>query len=216
MTSARWPFFGLRILTPRLELRYPDDADCELVAELSTEQVHDPGFMPFTTPWTRAPLAERPRGALQHLWRQRSELQPDHWRLLFLVTADGEPVGIQAVGADDFQVTRAVSTGSWIVQRAQGQGIGKEMRAAVLHLAFEGLGAAEAHTSAFADNGPSVGVTTSLGYRPNGIYTDAREGVAARHLRFLLTRADWQRRADITIEGLDPCRRLLGAATPDS
>src|SRR5205823_11730456 len=55
-------------------------------------------------------------------------------------------------------------------------------------------------------------VTNSLGYRPNGSWIDDREGTAARHLRFVMTRADWEQRrgADITIDNLDPCLAFLG------
>jgi RimJ/RimL family protein N-acetyltransferase len=86
------------------------------------------------------------------------------------------------------------------------------MRAAVLHLAFEGLGAERAVTSAFADNSRSLGVTRALGYTENGWFVDDREGKPAKHLRFVLERADWekQRRNDIEVVGLKPCLRLLG------
>jgi RimJ/RimL family protein N-acetyltransferase len=89
------------------------------------------------------------------------------------------------------------------------------MRAAVLHLAFDVLGANVAHTSAFHDNPASLGVTRSLGYRENGWQVDDREGVASKHLRFVMERSDWEprRRDDITVEGFDQgCRELLGLA----
>ena len=53
---------------------------------------------------------------------------------------------------------RSVATGSWLGLRHQGHGIGKEMRAAVLHFAFAGLGAIEALSGAWDDNKPSLGV----------------------------------------------------------
>src|SRR6476661_7534358 len=80
--------------------------------------------------------------------------------------------------AKPFTTTHTVTTGSWLVQRAHGQGIGKEMRAAVLHLAFQGLGAVEAYTDAFDDNPASLGVTRALGYEPNGTRLYAREGAS--------------------------------------
>jgi extradiol dioxygenase family protein len=45
-------------------------------------------------------------------------------------------------------------------------------------------------------------VTRSLGYQPNGVQIDDREGLPVRHLRFVLARDDWRRlrRDDITIE----------------
>ena len=131
-----------------------------------------------------------------------------------MVLDGGEAVGVQGLMGKHFAVTRSVLTGSWLVQRHQSQGVGKEMRAAVLHLAFAGLGAAEAHTSSFEDNPASLGVTRALGYRPNGVQIDDREGKPVRHLRFLLARAEWEqhRRADIEIENLEPCLGLIGLA----
>ena len=111
-------------------------------------------------------------------------------------------------------MTQQVNTGSWLVRTAQGKGIGKQMRAAVLHLAFAELGAEVAVTSAFADNPASIGVTRSLGYEDNGWWVDTREGQAARHLRFVLTRERWERRDDIQVSGLDPCLPLLGVNGP--
>lgn len=212
MRSDRWPLFELRIRTPRLELRYPTDDDLSILVELAAEQVHEPDFMPFTTPWTRTESPTRERNALRFWWRLRADLDVQGWTLPFMVVDDGEPVGVQDLKGTRFPVTRSVQTGSWLVRRHQGRGVGKEMRAAVLHLAFAGLGAVEAHTSAFEDNPASLGVTRSLGYRPNGTQLDDREGTATRHLRFLLTSTDWeaQRRSDIEIDNLDGCRDFLG------
>lgn len=214
MLSDHWPLFDLRVRTPRLELRYPSDDDLAALATLTREQIHDPASMPFAVPWTRVPADERPANALRHWWGARSGLDVNEWTLVFLVAHQGEPVGVQDLAGTAFPVTRSVRSGSWLVQRHQGRGIGKEMRAAVLHLAFAGLGAQEAHTSSFEDNAASLGVTRSLGYQPNGSGVDAREGAPVRHLRFLLTREEWQRRRrdDIAIEHLDPCLPLLGLA----
>lgn len=214
--SARWPLFDLRVRTPRLELRYPSDDDLAVLTDLAVEPVHDPDFMPFSTPWTRASSPDRERNALRFWWRARSSLDVEDWTLPFMVLDRGEAVGVQDLRGIHFPVTRSVMTGSWIVQRHQGRGVGKEMRAAVLHLAFAGLDALEAHTSAFEDNVASLGVTRALGYSPNGSQIDDREGVGTRHLRFVLAREDWerQRRVDITIENLEPCLSLLGLRGP--
>jgi RimJ/RimL family protein N-acetyltransferase len=122
-------------------------------------------------------------------------------------------IGQQDIQADGFEVRRVVETGSWLGRAHQGRGAGREMRAAVLHLAFAGLGAARAETGAFADNPASLGVTRSLGYEPNGEAVFDRQGTAARMLRFAMTREAWEarRRDDIEISGLEPCRPLLGA-----
>ena len=71
---------------------------------------------------------------------------------------------------------REVSTGSWLGQRYQGQGLGTEMRAAVLHLAFTGLGAEFATSNTFTDNAASLGVSRKLGYLPDGIQRQVIRG----------------------------------------
>jgi RimJ/RimL family protein N-acetyltransferase len=213
MSNPYWPLFGLRVRTPRLELRYPDDDDLVAIAALAAEGIHDPETMPFNVPWTRAHSPELERGVVQFLWARRGELSPEKWGLPFLVRERGRPVGVQEVFAENFSVTRAVESGSWLVRHAHGHGIGTEMRAAILHLAFEGLGAVEAYSGSFEDNLASEAVSRANGYEPNGSALREREGKPARLMKWVITRERWleRRRADITIEGLDPCRELLGA-----
>jgi RimJ/RimL family protein N-acetyltransferase len=102
-------------------------------------------------------------------------------------------------------------TGSWVARAQQGRGIGTEMRQAVLHLGFAGLGALAAETAAFHDNAASLGVTAHLGYEPNGETVELRRGTADRMLRFRMPRERWEanRRRDIRIAGLAPCLPLL-------
>jgi RimJ/RimL family protein N-acetyltransferase len=211
MDLQSWPLFGLRFTPPRVDMRYVDDELAGALMELAaTAGVHRPDFMPFGIPWTRFEPPKLQQQGMQHYWRVRAEVSADLWHLPFAVHVDGELVGVQDVGAQRFAVTRSVATGSWLALPHQGKGIGKEMRAAVLHLAFDSLGAEVAHTSAFADNPSSIGVTRSLGYRDNGFAIDDREGKPTKHLRFVLERGDWVRRDDITVEGVDACRELLG------
>jgi hypothetical protein len=63
MSSPYWPLTGLRLRTPRLELRWPSLADLDALAALAAEGVHDPSVQPFTIPWTDAEPAERARGS---------------------------------------------------------------------------------------------------------------------------------------------------------
>jgi RimJ/RimL family protein N-acetyltransferase len=206
----RWPFFGLRVRTPRLELRYLDDELCLALAELAVAGVHEPGAMPFTIPWTEAPSDELPRNSLQWYWRNRAELSPARWHLELAVLVDGEVVGSQSVTAEHFPERRGVETGSWLGRAHQGRGIGTEMRRAILHLAFSGLGAEFAETAAWEDNAASQGVTRKLGYEPAGDGIELRRGEPARLLRYRLRRDAWTPAADVEIDGLDPCLPLLG------
>lgn len=75
---------------------------------------------------------------------------------------DGTEVGVAGIGADHFDQLRRVVTGSWLGREFQGRGIGKEMRAAVFTLGFDGFDADLALTDAWHDSAASVGVTKSL------------------------------------------------------
>lgn len=209
-----WPLFGLRVRTPMLELRYPDDDDVAALAALAAKGVHPPDFMPFNTPWTTLPSPILEQEALKFHWRKRAETSPEHWDFVFATVVDGEIVGSQGLFANDFPVRRSVGTGSWLGQAFQGRGIGKEMRAAALHLAFAELGAQTACSGAFVDNAASIAVSRALGYEDDGFEVINRQGSAARQLRFRLERERWEqtRRGDITVEGLAGCLPLLGLA----
>jgi RimJ/RimL family protein N-acetyltransferase len=213
-----WPFFDLRIRTPRLELRVPQDDELVVLARLAAAGVHDAGFMPFNVPWTERPSPDLERRLLQWNWRCRAECSFESWRLSFAVLDAGRVIGVQDVRAQDFARVRTVSTGSWLGREHQGHGSGKEMRAAVLHFAFAGLGAVIAQSAAFVDNAPSIGVSRALGYVSDGEELVLRRDEAVRHLRFRLERDEWarRRRDDIELDGLEPCLSLLGAAVQTS
>lgn len=212
MLADLWPLAGLAVRTPRLELRYIDDDLAVALAHLAAAGVHDPAVMPFSYPWTDVPSPQLERNVLQFQWRCRAEWQAEKWWLGLAVVVHGHVVGAQDVQAEHFGRLRQVTTGSWLGRAHQGQGIGTEMRAAVLHLAFDGLGALGAHTAAYADNAASLGVTRALGYRPNGERAALQRDVPGRQLAFHLDRAAWldRRRDDIEIVGLDGCRELFG------
>jgi RimJ/RimL family protein N-acetyltransferase len=208
-----WPFFDLRIKTPRLELRVPDDRELIALARLAAAGVHDAGSMPFNIPWTEQSSPELERRLLQWNWRCRAECASESWRLSFAVFERGRVIGVQDVRAHGFAKVRTVSTGSWLGREHQGHGNGKEMRAAVLHFGFAGLGARIAQSSAFADNASSIGVSRALGYVSDGEELVVRRDEVVRHLRFRLERDEWarRRRDDIELEGLEACVPLLGA-----
>jgi RimJ/RimL family protein N-acetyltransferase len=212
--ASVWPLFGLRVVTPRVTLRYPDDEDCAALAELAARGVHDPDTMPFSIPWTDAPSPELERGTLQFLWRQRAEWSVEHWHLPLATVVEGQVVGTQGIGADAFPKLREVGTGSWLGRAHQGQGIGREMRAAVLHFAFAGLQAEYALSGAWHDNTPSLRVTTALGYAEEGRRRALRRDTPDWLVGFRLSRDEWERRRrdDIAIEGLEPCLDMFGLA----
>lgn len=206
------PMFGLEVRTPRLVLRYPDDEDALALAELGAMGVHDPGTQPFSIPWTSVPPPHQQRNTLAFLWDQRSTAQRDDWHLPLVTVVDGEVVGTQGVLASSWTVLRQVETGSWLGRAHQGRGLGTEMRAAALHLAFAGFGAVRATTGAWHDNGASLAVTRRLGYRPNGDRLAVREGEAVVMQGFVMDRPDWEphRRDDIELVGAEAVAALFG------
>lgn len=61
----------------------------------------------------------------------------------FVVMVDDCPVGMQDLIGVDFAVFGTVSTFSWLQPSFRHRGFGTEMRSAILHLAFAGLGAGD-------------------------------------------------------------------------
>jgi RimJ/RimL family protein N-acetyltransferase len=125
-------------------------------------------------------------------------------------------VGVQGLMSADFASLHEVATGSWLGRRHQGQGIGTEMRAAVLHLAFEGLGAHRAHSGYLEGNEASRRVSATFGYEPNGHAFTVIRGEVRKEFHVVLERSTWEalRRDDVEIEGLDECLELFGATLP--
>ena len=160
------------------------------------------------------PDASRRLVVYQTYWKAVGAWTPQSWALHFIVEVSGRPVGVQVLEGEDFLTVRTVDSASWLATHARGKGLGKEMRKAVLALAFGPLEARAAISSAWHDNVASLRVSKALGYRPNGALRHARERVGADemiHLR--LDRADWlasRLATDVTITGFDPCRPLFG------
>ena len=207
-----WPLRHLVLRTPRLTLRPDDDEGLYELAALALRGVHPPQEMPFLSSWTDQAPDDLVRGTVQHHWGARSRLTPSDWNVNFLVRRDGHVIGAQGLSAKEFPITREVSSGSWLGVAHQGQGFGTEMRAAVLLLAFDHLGATTARFGSFTDNPASLRISEKLGYRRDGANTHVRRGTAATEIRLVLepsrfVRPEWT----LTVDGLDGCRQLLGA-----
>src|SRR5882757_6790280 len=153
--------------------------------------------MPFTVPWTDQPPADRARSVVQHHWATLGGSTPEHWRLPLAVFHDSAVVGLQDISGDEFAIRREVGTGSWLGWRYQRQGIGTEMRAAVLHLAFAGLRAEEAVSGAYAHNTASHKVSGRSGYQPDGVERHVLRGSVSTLCRYRLSRADWEARRTV-------------------
>jgi len=211
--AALWPPFGLRIRSERLVLRLPTDADLVRLIAVARAGIHPPDEMPFGIAWSTTSSPAFERGFLAHHWGLRANWSPEAWHLNLMIELDGRPVGAQSVYATQFAMMRTVATGSWLGRAFQGRGYGREMRAAVLGFAFDGLDARVALTEAFLDNLASNGVSRSLGYEENGRGALAPEGLARETQRFGMTAEAWRSRPrpDIEIEGLEACREMFGA-----
>ena len=207
-----WPLFGLEIQTPRLLLTpVSDDHLVDLMAA-ELDGIHAPDEMPFDVPWSIQPPDVRVPNSLRHFWNLRATTTPDRWELQFAILLDGLAIGVQDVRASNFATVRGLETGSWLRLSEHGRGLGTEVRAAVLMLGFDHLGAIRAESAAFADNPASRRVSAKLGYRENGrSWRERRPGECAESVRLLVTptsfiRPEW----NIQVSGLDECRSVLG------
>lgn len=206
-----WPLFDLRIRTPRLELRLPTDDDLLALVRVARAGVHGRADTPFLVPWDELPSPAFERQFLLFWWGTRGGWAPERWTLGLAAFLDGEPIGIQDLTSRDFAGRRSVITGSWLGKDYHGRGLGTEMRAAVLWLAFEELGALEAESGYIDGNDASRRVSEKLGYLPNGSRLEAPKGTPVTEHRVRATPDTWNRDlVPVTIEGLEACRGLFG------
>ncbi len=213
MTHRYWPMFDIRITTPDLELRHLTEADLSSLADIlpaDAEQV------PAATTYDGLETA-RNRGAVVHqeYWRARGGWRPESWALSFGVFQGGELVGYQGLEGDDFARLRTVDSSSFLTPAARTRGWGKQMRAAVLTLAFAHLDARFAITSAWSDNHASLAVSRALGYADNGITAHARGEAAGEMAHLRLTRQTWLESPwpeQVSVSGVEACKVYFGLA----
>ncbi|MDR2256234.1 MAG: GNAT family N-acetyltransferase [Arthrobacter sp.] len=219
--ATELPSFGLVLRTPRLALRPVWDEDIAGLVDAAVAGIHPQDEMPFVVPWSLAPREEMLPSTAKNIWGERAERTPDEWNLSFAVRrvdADVEAwweapiIGRQDYFVKNFPLNRSVGTGSWLTAAQQGQGLGKEMRQAVLAFAFDHLGATEATSGAYDWNRPSQGVSRSVGYRENGVVRDVSAGKAARTLQFAMEPHEFKRPEwTLSVEGdLPGLRAELG------
>ena len=208
-----YPPLQVEVRTPRLSLCAATDDRLELLLPVVRAGVATTEPLPFDDPMSL--YEDNPTREwrwLRGVWNARASVEPDGWRLNFVVMVDGAAAGIQDLIAIDFPAFGSVMTFSWLGPQFRGRGIGREMRSAILHLGFAGFEAREATSEAFVDNDASNAVSRSLGYEQNGSSWATRRGVPAPMCRWLLTRDRWaqQRRSDIELIGVEACRPVLG------
>jgi RimJ/RimL family protein N-acetyltransferase len=205
------PLYELSLRTPRLELRLGNHDELAALARLAQEGIHPPEEMPFAVAWTDRSgeegfvesFVEFHEAALRD-WR------PEKWSLNLLVFADARPAGSQTIGAENFASTRTVGTGSWLGKTLQRQGLGTEMRAAVLELAFRELGTEAATSGAIVGNEASKRVSEKLGYTITGTSTVSPRGEPLAQYDLKIERDAWTSPVPVEIGGLDGCLHLFG------
>jgi RimJ/RimL family protein N-acetyltransferase len=177
------------------------------LAHVAERGIHPPAEMPFEVAWTDTMTVG---SFVEHHLGLRRGWSPQDWWLNLGVFRDGEPLGTQGVQAKAFAAERRVKTGSWLGQAFQRQGIGTEMRTAVLELAFRGLGARVALSGAVEGNEASRGVSAKLGYRVTGGDVHYPRGEPIAHVDLELRAEEWRPPLAVELDGLEPCLPLFG------
>ncbi|MGO3153634.1 MAG: GNAT family N-acetyltransferase [Galactobacter sp.] len=210
------PLFGLVLRTPRLALRPVWDEDIAGLADASVAGIHPEDEMPFAMPWSRAPRAELLAGTAKSIWSERASRTPDRWGVSFAVRRvdasveawwDAPVVGRQDLTASEFPILRSSNTASWLTMSQQGQGLGAEMRQAVVLWALDHLGATEIVSGAYDWNAKSLGTSRSVGYVDNGSHRVSVEGRSAVEKLVRLTpethrRPPWSLQVTGDIDGI--------------
>ena len=211
-----YPPLDVRVVTPRLELCGATDELLERLAPFvrAGKATADPPPWDDPNAFYEPDPEVRVHQWLRGIWRGRGTVRPDAWRLNFVVIAGEEAIGMQDLIGDEFDSFGTVESSSWVSSDVRRRGIGTEMRSAILHLAFEGLGAEEAHSEAAVDNVGSNGISERLGYERNGTAWATHDGQPVLGQRWRLGRETWaaQRRNDIAMSGVEKCRAALGLA----
>jgi RimJ/RimL family protein N-acetyltransferase len=205
----RQRLWEIRLQTPRLELRLPTEEELVELFGVAERGIHPPDEMPFYVPWTDDLRLDAFLEFHRGVW---ADWRPEKWALNLISFHEGRPIGSQAVEAAHFATKREVETGSWLGRAYQGNGLGTEQRAAVLELAFSGLGAEVAVSGSFVHNVKSQRVSEALGYRRTGTRTIESRGEPVEHIDYRLDRSDWVSPLPVELEGVEPALPLFGAA----
>lgn len=207
------PLYDLRLRTPRLELRLGSHDELVELGRLAEKGVHPPEEMPFAIAWTdRTGEPDFVDSCVAFHEQHLADWSPENWTLNLLVWEAAALVGTQGMLAEEFAERRAVHTGSWLGREHQRRGLGTEMRAALVELAFRGLGAERAESTWLAGNEASRRVSEKLGYVEYVLGTKSPRGTPVVEHGVMVEREAWTCPVAVEIEGLEPCLALFGVA----
>jgi len=199
----------IRLRTPRLELRLPTEDELVELFRIAEGGIHPPEEMPFLVPWTDDLNLDAFLAFHHGCWESWTK---ERWSLNLVAFRDARPIGTQGIEAENFATTRTVTSGSWLGKPDQRHGLGTEQRAAILELAFRGLGAERALSGAHHYNVSSQRVSAKLGYTRTGSHRASVRGEPVEHYDYSLERVHWRCPLPVQLEGLEPALPLFGAA----
>lgn len=193
---------GLRLSTPRLELRLGSEAELRELGELFRDGTYPDEMESVTSGvfFEGVKRAEWVDDFVAHHESWLDESTPTEWYFNFLVFTDAGVIGSQGLQS---RPDSTVFTNSLIGRRYQRQGYGTESRAAVLALAFEGLGAVRALSDAWIANHASLGVSRKLGYVDAGTELHHPRGDPVVHQILQLDAPRFRSPVPVAVEGAD-------------
>jgi RimJ/RimL family protein N-acetyltransferase len=213
-----WPPFGLRIESPRLVLRQVRETDFPAYVAAASSGIMTSGRNSFASPWDENSPEDIAKNSLTWLWSKRPAIGPDSWYFMLAVFSrnddgsEGRLIGMQDAWAEKYRVLRTVESASWLRADAQGQGYGKEQRAAMLLWAFDHFGAEFAESGAFDWNEPSKRVSEALGYFQCGTHrvTDAYGKQPEWEIQYRMAKNDFMRPSwTVKVEGNELLRDFM-------
>lgn len=163
-----YPPFGLLVTAGDIALRLLRDSDLPAYAELVSSPLFADESADFVFDWWLKEPEPRLRNGLRWLWKSRSEIAPEEWKLSLGVFEDGRLIGFQDMSAQKFATLGVITSGSYLHLEDQGRGIGTLMRQMALVLAFDHLGALRAQSMAAHGNARSLSVSRRCGYALDG------------------------------------------------
>jgi RimJ/RimL family protein N-acetyltransferase len=208
--SLREALTDLRLRTPRLELRLGSERELRELGELFRDGTY-PEEMESVASAVFFDGVKQPEWTENFVAHHNSWLDasgPAGWRFNFLVFADGRVIASQGLQS---RAAASVFTNSLMGRRYQGRGYGTEMRAAVLSLAFELLGARCAISDAWVGNTPSLAISRKLGYLSVGIEVHHPRGDPVEHEVMRLEASRFRSPVAVEIDGAEAFASWLKA-----